>query len=123
LDERNDQLAQRDLTVASLLDANQVLTMEGTEAAPDVRAALVVLDDEVVVVANNVPEPEPGTAYHLFLFREGVPEVHAILEAEDGEILATLEADLSEYDAMEVDVLPLAATEPGGTTVVGGELN
>lgn len=125
LDDRDAELAQARRTLDNVVSSARVLTMRGTEAAPQVNAALVVSGDgEVLVLANNVPQPEPGAGYHLWLFDADGEPVHVILQPdENGQIVASLEANLARYDAMEVDVQPLDATEPGGVTVLAGELN
>lgn len=125
LDDRNAELAQARRALDDVVASARVLTMRGTEAAPQVNAALVVShEDEVLVLANNVPQPEPGAGYHLWLFDADGEPVHVILQPdENGQIVASLEANLAQYDAMEVDIQPLDATEPGGVTVLAGELN
>lgn len=125
LDDRDAELAQARRTLDNVVSSARVLTMRGTEAAPQVNAALVVSGDgEVLVLANNVPQAEPGAGYHLWLFDADGEPVHVILQPDEkGQIAASLEADLAQFDAMEVDVQPLDATEPGGVTVLAGELN
>lgn len=127
----NDRVGDRDAQLAAsrdLIDAitvsQAVLTMEGTEAAPNVHAALVVDQASVVVLASNVPQPEPGTGYHLWLFDGDTPVYGGLLVPDNAGVVKTaVQVDLRLFDRMEVDVQPLDATAPGGVTVVGGELS
>jgi len=127
LNERDDELAQLNQLVDSIAASGAVLTMEGTDAAPDLRAALVVPEDGrgVVVLADNVPAPAPGQAYHLWLWDGDTPVYGGVLVPDDnGHIVrAVPDIELAQFDRMEVDAQPEDATEPGGVTVVGGELN
>ena len=127
LDEREDRLARLESLVGAVATSGQVLTMEGTEAAPGVHAALIVPADGngVYVLANNVPQPESGTGYHLWLFDDDQPVPGGVLTPdEDGNVVTRIEGvDLSQFERMEVDVQPLGSQAPGGTTVLGGPLN
>jgi hypothetical protein len=122
LDDRDDQLARSRTLLEAVSSSSRVLTMEGTDAAPDVDAALVLGEQGgVAVIANNGPAPESGQGYHLWLFRDGEAQYAGLLEPDDeGDVLVALEANIDEYDAMEVDLQPLASTAPGGTTVLEG---
>lgn len=127
----NDRIEDRDAKLAAsreLIDAitvsQTVLTMEGTEAAPNVHAALVVDKASVVVLASNVPPPAAGTGYHLWLFDGETPVYGGLLTPDrSGVVKTSVAVDLRQFDRMEVDVQPLDATSPGGVTVVGGELS
>lgn len=127
LDERNEELARFNQLVDSVAGSGAVLTMEGTDAAPGLRAALVVPEDGrgVVVLADNVPAPAPGQAYHLWLFDGETPVYGGTLVPDDnGHIVRTLpDVELAQFERMEVDAQPEDAGAPGGVTVVGGELN
>lgn len=124
VEDRDSQIAaSRDL-ISAITVSQAVLTMEGTEAAPNVHAALVVDEASVVVLANNVPQPAPGTGYHLWLFEGDTPVYGGLLVPDAAGVVKTaVQVDLRQFDRMEVDVQPLDATSPGGVTVVGGELS
>jgi anti-sigma-K factor RskA len=127
LDDRDAELARVQDLVGAVTTSGQVLTMEGTEAAPQVHAALIVPSDGdgVFVLANNVPQPDEGTGYHLWLFDDDQPVSGGVLTPDDEGTVAVRIAgvDLSQFERMEVDVQPLGSDAPGGTTVLGGELN
>jgi anti-sigma factor RsiW len=123
--ERDEQLAESREAIEAIVSSGQILTMEGTAAAPDVHAALVVPreGEGVLVLANNVPAPEQGTGYHLWLFSEDTPTPGGVLVPdENGRIATRLDADISGFDRMELDLQPLGSEEPGGTTVIEGDL-
>lgn len=125
IDERDDRIAQLQTFVDAVPRSETVLTMEGTEAAPEVHAALVVADgDRVHVIATGVPLPEAGSGYHLWLFENGEPVHAAVLQPnQQGVITAVLEANIALFDSMQVDLQPVDATAPGGVTVLQGGLN
>ena len=125
LDERDERLARTTDAIEAIVNSDQILTMEGTDAAPDVHAALVVSESagEVLVLANNVPEPAEGSGYHLWLFVDDAPTAGGVLVPdENGRVSVRLKADLDEFDRMEVDLQPLGSEAPGGTTVIEGNL-
>jgi hypothetical protein len=126
----SDRIGDRDAQIRGnrdLIDAvtrsRTVLTMEGTDAAPLVHAALVVDETSVVVLASNVPAPGSGQGYHLWLFENDAPVYGGLLTPDhEGNVKSSVQIDLSRFDRMEVDVQPLGSAAPGGVTVVGGEL-
>lgn len=102
-----------------------VLPMDGTNEAPNVRAALLAPAgvDRVYVVASNVPQPPAGQAYHLYLFEDGKPQPAIVLQPDAmGRVNAVLDAPLSRFDAMEVDIQPVGTSAPGGTAVLKSKL-
>jgi anti-sigma-K factor RskA len=121
LEERDKQLARAEALVSAVTTSGRVLTMEGTDAAPDVHAALIVPSDG----DNNVPQPERGTGYHLWLFANDEPVPGGVLTPDgNGNIVTRIDGvDLAQFDRMELDVQPLGSDSPGGTTVLGGALN
>lgn len=127
LDDRDAQLATAQDALGAVATSSRVLTMEGTDAAPDVQAALIVPADEdgVYVLANNVPQPADGTGYHLWLFEGDEPVAGGVLSPDDeGNVAVRIPGvDLAAFDRMEVDVQPLGSNAPGGTKVLGGDLN
>jgi anti-sigma-K factor RskA len=125
IDQRDERIAQLQTFIDAVPRSQTVLTMGGTDAAPQVHAALVVADgDRVHVIATDVPLPEAGSGYHLWLFENGEPVHAAVLQPDErGFITAVLEADLAMFDSMLVDLQPVDATTPGGVTVLQGGLN
>ena len=104
---------------------NTVLPMNGTDAAPGVRAALLAPSgvDRVYVVASNVPQPPSGQAYHLYLYENGAPIKAATLTPDNnGHISAVLNAPLSRFSSMEVDLQPVGTETPGGSAVLKSSL-
>lgn len=127
LDDRDTELASAQDALGAIATSSRVLTMKGTDAAPGVHAALIVPADEggVYVLANNVPQPAAGTGYHLWLFEGDDPVSGGVLSPDDeGNVAVRIPGvDLAAFDRMEVDVQPLGSDAPGGTTVLGGDLN
>lgn len=126
LDERDDQLADARLAAGAFARSAETLRMESEFSGNAVEAAIAVPPHGTIitVVVTGLPGLETGDEYRLWLFADGQPQTGVPLAPDgEGNVVAQLDVDLTQFDAMELDAQPVGATEPGGDLVIGGPLH
>ena len=125
LDDRDQQLADARLAAGAFARSAETLHMESEFSGNAVEAAIAVPPEGtlVTVVVTGLPALPSGDAYQLWLFTDGQAQTGVPLVPDgEGNVVAQLDVDLSQFDAMELDAQPADATEPGGELVIGGPL-
>jgi hypothetical protein len=125
LDDRDAQLIAARAAAGSFAQSAEMLHMESEFAGNAVNAAITVpaSGTPITVVVTGLPHLDEGSGYRLWLFANGRPETSVALEADaHGNVVATLDVDLSQFDEMELDAQSVKATAPGGDLVLGGPL-
>jgi hypothetical protein len=111
--------------IEKLLKSDHIVTISSTFEGSDIRALLAVpaSGPDAFVVVQGVPTATAGNGYHIWLFANGVAESGGVVVPDsDGDIVTTLDADLSKYDRIEPDLQPVSGSSPGGDVVIASEL-
>ena len=125
LDERDGQLADARLAAGAFARSAETLRMESEFSGNAVEAAIAVPSEGTIitVVVTGLPGLQMGDEYRLWLFADGQPQTGVPLTPDgQGNVVAQLDVDLTQFDAMELDAQAVGATEPGGELVLGGPL-
>jgi hypothetical protein len=125
VDDRDRELANARDVIAALAMSAGTLKMESEYEGHTVDAVIGVPKEGslVTVVLTGLPEAASGHGYRLWLFRDGEPQIDLSLSRDDdGNVVAQVELDLSQYDEMEVDAQSVDDDAPGGELVIGGPL-
>jgi Anti-sigma-K factor rskA, C-terminal len=120
-DDARDRVQNLEDTLAN----GTLISMTGTDAAPDARVTLIVAEDRetALVTASGLPANEDGT-YHLWLFDEGEPQRVSAFDIDDDETLRlALEGDVLASDSMAITLEDVEqADAPEGPVLVEGEV-
>jgi hypothetical protein len=125
IDDRDEQLAAARQAAASFALSSEMLHMESRYGGNAIDAAIAVPEEgrEITVVVSGLPEPADGHGYRLWLLADGGDPVSLpLMPDDDGNVVASVNIDLNQFDEMELDAQPLEATAPGGQLVIGGPL-
>jgi hypothetical protein len=128
IDARNDadDAEERFANLEESLTEGQVITMTGTEEAPEAAVALIVSPegDSATVIARNLPENDEDHVYQLWLFTGDEPQSVSTFDIEEGQSFqVALEGDVLASDAMAITLEQGAgSTTPQGPVYVSGEL-
>ncbi len=125
LDDRDKQLADARLAAGAFANSSETLRMESEFSGNAVEAAIAMPSEGTIitVVVTGLPGLQSGDGYRLWLFADGQPQTGVPLTPDgQGNVVAQLDVDLAQFDAMELDAQPLEATAPGGELVIGGPL-
>ena len=128
IEARNDanDAEDRFANLEESLTEGQVLTMSGTDEAPDAAVALIVAPDgrSATVIARNLPENDTEHIYQLWLFDGGDPQSVSTFDIEEGDSFqVSLEGDVLASDAMAITLEEGDGSEtPQGPVFVAGEL-
>jgi anti-sigma-K factor RskA len=102
-----------------LFGADGGRTYEFESTLPQASAELDVSDGTATIVANNLPQPDPGEVYMVWLVRPGkAPEPTSALftPRRDGSATASVTGDLDDVETVLVNTEPL-----GGSTTPTSE--
>lgn len=128
IDARNDadDAEDRFANLEEGLTEGQIITMTGSEQAPDAAVALIVSPDgeSATVIARNLPENDEDHVYQLWLFAGEEPQSVSTFDIEEGESFqVALEGDVLASDAMAITLEEGdGSPEPLGPVYVSGEL-
>jgi anti-sigma-K factor RskA len=128
IDARNDadEAEERVADLEESLTEGQVITMTGSEEAPDAAVALIVAPDgeSATVIARNLPENDEDHVYQLWLFAGEEPQSVSTFDIEEGDVFqVALEGDLLASDAMAITLEEGdGSPTPLGPVYVSGEL-
>jgi len=121
------QREARDLHVQirkSQAQDGRTVALQGSGAAEETRAEVVVLEgDRVILVAENMPPVPEGWTYQIWVVEEGVPQPSGLFESEDGIVAAVVENPLRGADAIAVTAEPDGGSpEPTTDPILKAEL-
>lgn len=128
IDARNDANDARDRVneIEEKITEGQVLTMRGSEEAPDASVALIIAPDgrSATIIARNLPETSGDSTYVLWLFEGGQPQNVTSFDIKEGETLEVeIDGDVLASDAMAVTLeSDPDVDQPEGPVFVSGEL-
>lgn len=125
LDQREQELDAARIAAGAFARSAETLHMESDFSGGPVEAAIAVPREgtNITVVVTGLPDLPEGEAYRLWLFADGDPQAGVPLAPDsNGNVVAQLDVDLSQFDAMELDAQSVDASAPGGRLVIGGPL-
>lgn len=125
LDDKTERLASAEEALGAFAARGDTLHMDSEFHGNAIEAAIAVPEQEqrITVVVTGLPAAAAGEGYKLWLFADGEPAAGVPLAPdENGNVVARLDIDLSQFDAMELNAQAPDDPEPGGELVIGGPL-
>jgi anti-sigma-K factor RskA len=125
LDDKTERLATVEEALGAFAARGDTLHMDSEFHGNAIEAAIAVPEQEqqITVVVTGLPPVAAGEGYKLWLFSNGEPAAGVPLAPdENGNVVARLDIDLSQFDAMELNAQAPDDAEPGGELVIGGPL-
>lgn len=125
LDESDARLASAEQALGAFVTQGETLHMDSEFHGSTIEAAIAVPEnsENITVVVTGLPVSAAGEGYKLWLFANGEPGGGVLLTPDaNGNVVAQLDIDLTEFDEMELNAQPVDASEPGGELVIGGPL-
>ncbi len=85
----------------------RTIALQGSGAAEEARAEVVVLEGErAILVAENMPPLPEGRTFQIWIIEDDIPRPSGLLEPEDGMVTAVVENPLRGADAIAVTAEP-----------------
>ena len=106
----------------------RIVTLQGTEAAPDATGTLVISTDgeHGTLVVDSLPPLDPALQYQLWLIKDGQRTNGGVFSVDDagyGALWIYAPAPLSSYPGFGITVEPAGGSPgPTGEKVLGGSL-